>query len=196
MGGLVYALGGILMGAALFWVRTRYFNAEPAIETPLGRAALGLGLQPRGRKRFVGTVNGARLTIEAITASDGTPGVLMWAAFDPVFPGEVRLSGPSDNAGSDQPETKLRVGHGLFDFHFWLIKSEPKPAAGALLMPLDAVREQMLAAPFGRWTFVGRAASYQSYRIPPTVYADKLPVLANILTTIVTTHTAEIITEL
>lgn len=187
---LLYVLGGLLLGGVLFWVRARYFAAKPPTATPLGRTALAMGLQPRvGGDRFYGEYNGALVTVEPLTGRAGEPGVLVRVSAAAPFPGEVRLSGPSENAGGGLPEVKLRLGDGRFDFHFWVAKSNPPDAAAALLLPLDDVREQMLAAPYGQWTFTGKTALYQSYRIPPDAYVSALPLVADILTRVAQART-------
>ncbi len=182
---LFYVLAGLAAGAVLFWVRTRYFGRKPLTATPLGRTALAMGLQPRvGGDRFYGEYNGAVVTVEPLRDRDGETGVQIRVSANAPMPGEIRLSGPSENAGSGQPAAKLRVGDGPFDFHFWVAKSSPKEAATELLMPLDDVRAQMLDAPFGQWIFTGKTALYQSYRIPPDAYVSALPLVADVLTTI------------
>jgi len=182
---LLYIFGGLVAGGVLFWVRTRYFGEKPLVHTPLGRTALAMGLQPRvGGDRFYGEYNGLVITVEPLRDRTESEGVQVRVNALAPMPGEVRLSGPSENAGSGQPEAKLRVGDGPFDFHFWIAKAKPQEAAADLLMPLDEVRAQMREVPFGQWTFTGKTAIYRSYRIPPDTYVSALPLIADILTAI------------
>jgi hypothetical protein len=165
---------GFLGGWALFWLRTRVFVTPPPMNEPLDRTATAFGLA-RGRDGvYRGHIQQVPVEVEPLIATDGTPGLRLTVTATQPLAGEVRLSGPSENAGGGQPEVKIRVGDGLFDYQFWVLTSKPKQAASDLLLPQDRARAAMLGVPFGRWTFAGRSLVYESYRVLPGEFASTL----------------------
>ena len=128
-------------------------------------AAEALGLT-YARGKFGGTVDGIHVTLREVVASGVSEGVEITAQAKTPFAGELRISGPSENAGTGTPEVKLKIGRGAFDYRFWIARSKPRDFAKELLAPLEEAQDAMQAAPFGQWTVKGTIVGYASSNVP------------------------------
>ena len=153
---LIIVLTAALVAVVVFLV-ARANRTPPPPTGALAEAARTLGWVYK-RGQFEGTLDGVHITLRETT--DERPSVTITAQAQAPFAGEVRLSGPSENAGSGVPEVKLTVGRGKFDYYFWIARSKPRNFAAELLGPLEEAQDAMLQAPFGQWTINGTAVSY------------------------------------
>ncbi len=122
-------------------------------------AELGLVLH---RRTYSGVVDGTSLSL---TAEDDKVTIIVKLAKRAA--GELSIIGPSENAGATVPEVKLSLGDGPFDYAYWVRISKPRDYAAQVLLPHDRLREALLNAPFGTYSAVGDALTYQSRKISP-----------------------------
>ncbi len=160
--------GGIgAVGVAIVVLVINLRRGKPLPETsPLAPIAARTGLRYSGGK-LVGVYREHHLTIELLPVRADRPGIAVTAQAKHPLNGEIQLSGPSENAGTGTPEVKILVGNGAFDYHFWVIKSDPRDLAKSFFGARDDLCQRMVAdAPFGRWALSGKTLSFSGYDSP------------------------------
>jgi hypothetical protein len=180
---IILALMVIVFGAILFIGLSikAPFDAVASQPEPLQSVAQTLGLVRDRKGVYRGEVNGYEVNFQRTRRND-KPGIAVTVVTNTLLRGEVKLSGPSANANSAQPEAKIRIGDGAFDSQFWVLREAPPGATADLLLPYDAVRNAMLEVPFGQWEMTDHLITYTSYRIPPDGYETIIPQIVSLLT--------------
>lgn len=146
---------------AVFMLRRQ--NLTSPTPQSFTHAAQQMNLQVKSN-RLVGAYRNYPINVETLLPRADRAGVQITLRTEHPVGGELRFSGPSENAGTGTPEVKILTGNGAFDYHFWIIKSQPRSLAQDLFgEPDDTTQHLVDAAPFGQWHFVGSSLSYAGY---------------------------------
>ncbi|MEM6281850.1 MAG: hypothetical protein AAF787_06630 [Chloroflexota bacterium] len=139
-------------------------NIAPG-DTPLVQAAKKMGLSAT-KKRASGKYRDHKIRIETLPPRNDQPGITLYVTSKKPIKGDLRFSGPSDNAGAGTPEAKLTTGNGNFDYHYWIMKSEPKELAATFFSEREDLAATLVDdAPFGIWRVRSKALSYRGFNI-------------------------------
>ncbi|MEL6149486.1 MAG: hypothetical protein AAFR56_07660 [Chloroflexota bacterium] len=137
----------------------------PTGGTPMVQAARKLGITATS-KRASGKYRDHKIRIEKLPPRNDQPGITVYVTAKSPLKGDLRFSGPSENASSGTPEVKITTGNGNFDYHYWIIKSEPKELAGVFISAHSDLAEKLVSdAPFGIWRVRSKAVSYRGFNI-------------------------------
>jgi len=148
----------VAFAAILPKLQPRRKAATTSHDEALEDATQTLGLAHK-MGRYNGEYRGETITVMTDAMGNGYTVIVQC---DPKLAGKLRFTGPSLNAGSGNPEVKVRTNMRDFDQHFWIVKQQPDDYAETLLGALDITREAMTDVPFGRWMFDSVTVSYST----------------------------------